>query len=94
MHEKLKHYALVICLFVFLFVVDWEWTAFDSSCVVHWGSLRHPACSLCFQSLVRYSLPGRKGAYRTARFRDHPVAQAIMRLLLRLLLLLVWAPIY
>ena len=89
MHGRLKNYALVICLFVFLFVMHRKRSAPDSGRGIHWCSVRHPACNLCFQSLVRCPISERGGAQRGTRLRDHPTARATMRFLLRLLLLLV-----
>ena len=69
--------------------MHWKRPAPDSGRGIHWCDVRHTACHLCFQSLVRCPMSEIRGAQRGTRRRDHLTARAAMRFLLRLLLLLV-----
>jgi hypothetical protein len=48
MQEKLKNYSLVICLFVFLFVVIGKGLHLTPTASFTWRFVRHPDCCLCF----------------------------------------------
>ena len=59
MHSKVKNYALVFCLFVFLFVIDRRRPAHEPGRCIPCRSDRHSTDDLCLQSQVQRGLPAR-----------------------------------
>ena len=59
MHSKVKNYALVFCLFVFLFVTIGGGLHMNPGGAFLAAADRHSTGDLCLQSQVQWGLPAR-----------------------------------